>query len=74
MPFFAQWDGDGVANAMFLGAEVMFQRPFSHCRWISDDCFFPVLSRLDYRFIVIFSNMSVDGSAAKSTANSRIVR
>lgn len=72
--FFAQLDGDVEAKAMFLEAKVIFQRPFSHCRWILDATFFPILSFLIARFIVIFSDITVESLAGKPSASPSIIQ
>lgn len=72
--FFAQLDGGGVAKAMFLEAKVIFLRPFSLCKSILDATFFPILSFLIARIIVIFSNRTVDKQAGKPTDNTRIIQ
>lgn len=59
---------------MLLATKVIFQQPFSHCKWISDDAFFPILSFLIVRFIVIFSNRTVEKQAGKPTDNIRIIQ
>ena len=63
-----------AVKAMFLEAKVIFQQPFSHCKWISDDAFFPILSFLIALFIVIFSNKTVERQAGKPTDNTRIIQ
>lgn len=69
MHFFAQLDGDGEAKAMFLEPKVIFLQPFSLCKSILDAAFFPILSFLIARFIVIFSNITGESLAGKPSAS-----
>ena len=67
--FFAQLDGDGETKAMFLEPKVIFLHPFSLCKSILDAAFFPILSFLIARFIVIFPNITCESLAGKPSAS-----